>query len=390
MSRHDVHTHGEHRAADTLALREVTVAYGDTVVLDHLDLVVPARSGRSITVLLGPSGCGKSTLIRAVAGLEPLTGGTITFDGADLSSIPVHRRDFGVVFQDHQIFAGRSVFDNVAYGLRMRRVPRAEIAARVAEVLDLVKLSGRERDSVQNLSGGQAQRVALARALAPRPRLLLLDEPLSSLDRRLREELAEDLAEIIAAARTPAVMVTHDHDEAAALGDAVAVMREGRIEQVGAPSRLWRSPRNDWVARFLGATDIVDVEVSGPRVCGDLGDLSVLAAGEGGTLTRTDITLTDGPHRLALRPESLVVEAARPGEPGAGEVVASVSLPGRHRVRVRLDATGTGTHSQAATGLRELRGVSAADLAVGTRVRLRLDPAAVALVGEDQGGGAVA
>ncbi|WP_168705723.1 ABC transporter ATP-binding protein, partial [Gordonia paraffinivorans] len=182
-----------------LEIDDLTIAYGDHTVIDGLSWRT-GGAGALITAVLGPSGCGKSTLIRAVAGLERPAAGTVRFDGEDLAGIEVHRRDFGVVFQDGQLFGGRSVAANIAYGLKMRRWPRRRIADRVSELLDVVGLPGYEKRSVDTLSGGQAQRVALARALAPHPRLLLLDEPLAALDRRLRDELAVEISEIVRAA----------------------------------------------------------------------------------------------------------------------------------------------------------------------------------------------
>ena len=231
------------------------VRYGATrrrpgsVAVDGVSLDVAAGE---IVALLGPSGCGKSSLLRAVAGLEPLAGGSVAFDGEDLAGVPVHRRGFGLLFQDGQLFPHRDVGRNVAYGLEAQGVPRAERAARVAELLADVGLAGYAGRSVATLSGGEKQRVALARALAPRPRLLLLDEPLSALDRRLRERLAVDVRDTLKATGTTAVFVTHDHDEAFTVADRVAVMDAGRLLQVAAPDVLLRAPAGPRVAEFLG------------------------------------------------------------------------------------------------------------------------------------------
>ncbi|GAA1728420.1 hypothetical protein GCM10009809_25000 [Isoptericola hypogeus] len=238
-----------------LAVRDAVVRYGASrrrqgaVAVDRVSLDVTAGE---IVALLGPSGCGKSSLLRAVAGLEPLAGGSVAFDGEDLAGVPVHRRGFGLLFQDGQLFPHRDVGRNVAYGLEAQGVPRAERAERVAELLDAVGLAGYAQRSVATLSGGQKQRVALARSLAPRPRLLLLDEPLSALDRRLRERLAVDVRETLRATGTTAVFVTHDHDEAFTVADRVAVMDAGRLLQVDAPDVLLRSPASERVAEFLG------------------------------------------------------------------------------------------------------------------------------------------
>ncbi|GMA32689.1 ABC transporter ATP-binding protein [Litorihabitans aurantiacus] len=222
-----------------------------TTAVDGVDLILPRGE---VLALLGPSGCGKSSLLRAIAGLEPLAAGSVAWDGEDLTTTPTHRRGFGLMFQDGQLFAHRDVARNVSYGLRGTRwgASRAVRDERVAEVLELVGLAGYGRRAVGTLSGGQAQRVALARSLAPAPRLLLLDEPLSSLDRRLREDLAGEVARVLRAAGTTALHVTHDHDEAFTVADRVGVMLDGRLVQVATPSELRASPATPEVAAFLG------------------------------------------------------------------------------------------------------------------------------------------
>ncbi len=215
-----------------------------------VDGVSLSVSDGEVLALLGPSGCGKSSLLRAVAGLEPVAGGTVRWEGQDVVGVPVHRRGFGMVFQDGQLFPFRDVAGNVAYGLA--GLPRAERQARVAEVLELVGLPGYGPRAVTTLSGGQAQRVALARSLAPRPRLLLLDEPLSALDRALRESLSQDLARILRAQGMSALYVTHDHAEAETVADRVGVMVAGRLLAVGTMEELRQRPGSEDVARFLG------------------------------------------------------------------------------------------------------------------------------------------
>lgn len=212
-----------------LEVREVSVVYpGGVCAVDRVSLeVVPG----SVLALLGPSGCGKSSLLRAVAGLEDVAGGRVLFDEEDVTTVAVHRRGFGLMFQDGQLFPFRDVAGNVAYGLV--HLPRRERAERVAEVLELVGLPGYERRAVDTLSGGQAQRVALARSLAPKPRLLLLDEPLSALDRALREELVSELRHILTSQGMTALYVTHDHGEAAAIADQVGVMSQGHLVALG-------------------------------------------------------------------------------------------------------------------------------------------------------------
>ncbi len=236
-------------AADPAALevREVTVRYPDVrerergsrrgaaaaTAAVRAPAAVDGASFRvargEIVALTGPSGCGKSTLLRAIAGLEPLDGGAVLWEGEDLVRVPPHRRGFGLMFQDGQLFGHLSVAGNVAYGLRARRVPRPERSARVAELLALVGLPDSGARPVAELSGGERQRVALARSLAPGPRLLLLDEPLSALDRGLRERLASELAELLRAAGTTAILVTHDEEEARVIADRRIAMQAGRL-----------------------------------------------------------------------------------------------------------------------------------------------------------------
>ena len=240
-----------------LLVEGATVSYptrqGRTVAVDDVTLDVAAGE---VMALLGPSGCGKSSLLRAVAGLEPLDAGRVLWDGEDVTQVPVHRRGFGLMFQDGQLFPHRDVGGNVAYGLRGTSfgVSREARRDRVAQMLELVGLAGYERRSVVTLSGGQAQRVALARSLAPAPRLLLLDEPLSSLDRRLREELASDVGRVLREAGTTALYVTHDHDEAFTVADRIGVMIAGRLRRVATAQELSSDPGDAEVAAFLGLT----------------------------------------------------------------------------------------------------------------------------------------
>ncbi|GAB4509563.1 MAG: ABC transporter ATP-binding protein [Anaerolineae bacterium] len=237
-------------------VHNLSKSYGALDVLRGVTLTIAEGD---ILCLLGPSGCGKTTLLRTITGLETAEQGEILVDGAPITHIPVHQRDFGLMFQDFALFPHMTVTQNVAFGLRMHRVPQPEQARRVQEVLELVGLGGFAGRSVTQLSGGERQRVALARSLAPNPRLLMLDEPLGSLDAGLRERLVVELREIIKRVGLTAVYVTHDQQEAFAIADQIAVMDAGRIEQMAPPEDLYRAPQTVFVARFLQLTNVVPV-----------------------------------------------------------------------------------------------------------------------------------
>ena len=244
-------------ASTGLSVRGLAVTYGGLRAVDGVDLEVAAGE---VVALLGASGSGKSSLLRAVAGLEDVAAGEVAWDGRSMVRVPVHKRGFGLMFQDGQLFEHRDVGSNIAYGLT--GLPRAQRSERVREMLELVGLPGFERRRVTTLSGGQAQRVALARALAPAPRLLLLDEPLSALDRALREQLATDVRAILRRGGTTALYVTHDQDEAMTVADRVGVMEAGRLLRLDTPQRLWADPASSKVARFLGFDVVGDLALA--------------------------------------------------------------------------------------------------------------------------------
>nr|MBA2445730.1 ABC transporter ATP-binding protein [Nocardioidaceae bacterium] len=237
-----------------LTARNLTITFDGVPAVDDVSLDLP--SGEVLAVL-GPSGCGKSTLLRAVAGLEILDSGVVAFEGQDLAGVATHRRGFALLFQDGQLFPHQSVAANVGYPLRIRHRSKQDIASRVDELLGLVGLPGYGGRRPDTLSGGERQRVALARSLAADPRLLLLDEPLSALDRELRERLASDLRTILVAAGTTALFVSHDHDEVFTVADRVAVMQAGRVLQAGTLDDVWRGPLNGEVALLLGYPTIL-------------------------------------------------------------------------------------------------------------------------------------
>ena len=232
-----------------LGVESIDVRFGEKRVLRDVTLTV--EEGESVAVL-GPSGSGKSTLLRAVAGLVPVASGAITWDGEDITKVPTHLRGFGLMFQGYALFPHLDVLGNVGFGLRMANVPDEETGRRVRSALELVGLDGFDHRSIADLSGGEKQRIALARTLAPEPRMIMLDEPLGALDRTLRERLMVDMRRILSDQGVTAVVVTHDREEAEALSDRIALMREGSIVQTGTLAEILAHPVDEWVRNFLG------------------------------------------------------------------------------------------------------------------------------------------
>lgn len=266
---------------------------------DHapvLDRVSFSLEKGAILSLLGPSGCGKTTLLRILAGLEMQDSGSVFFEGRDMSGVEPFRRSFGMMFQEFALFPHKDVYGNVSFGLRMQRLPVREVRRRTREMLSLVGLDNHERRNVGELSGGERQRVALARTLAPRPRLLLLDEPLGALDRALRERLMVELRSILKGLAQTCIFVTHDQAEAYAMADRIAVIIGGRIEQIDAPETLYRNPKNSSVARFLGLHNLIEGTVRA--------DGSIMT--EFGALDMTHRSKT-GPATLLIQPDAAVI-----------------------------------------------------------------------------------
>jgi len=238
-----------------LELKNISKAYEGKLLLDNISFTV--KAGETVC-LLGASGSGKSTLLRMIAGLESPESGQILFNNIDLASTPPHLRDFGLVFQDYGLFPHLNIFDNIAFGLKMRKLPVDEIKLRVDSLLKQMELEGFEKRKVTDLSGGEQQRVALARALITQPRLLMFDEPLGALDRNLKEVLLQELRTVLQKAKIPAIYVTHDQEEAFALADRILLLHEGRIIREGTPVEVWANPGSAWAAHFLGAGNVIE------------------------------------------------------------------------------------------------------------------------------------
>jgi spermidine/putrescine ABC transporter ATP-binding subunit len=277
-------------------LRAVTKSYGDAVAVDAVSLAV-ARG--ELVALLGPSGCGKTTSLRMVAGFVEPSAGHVVLRGQDVTRVPPHKRDTGMVFQSYALFPHLTVAENIAFGLKRRRVPRIEIHRKVAEMVALMQLTGLEARLPRQLSGGQQQRVAVGRALAIQPAVILLDEPFSNLDAQLRESTRVELRRVQQQLGLTAMFVTHDQAEAMAIADRIAVMNKGRIEQIDTPAAVYRAPRTRFVASFIGRANIFDARVIARDAAG-------IAAREPGGITFV-LPAHDAPERIAvvLRPEAV-------------------------------------------------------------------------------------
>ena len=242
-----------------VVLENISKWFGSKLAVDRLNLVI--HHGELLAIL-GPSGCGKTTTLRMIAGFERLSEGRLLVSGRDMTSIPAHRRNIGMVFQNYALFPHMDVFENIAFGLKEQKIPKAEIGERVHTALDLVRLKDYEKRKSGQLSGGEQQRVALARALVTEPELLLMDEPLGALDRKLREEMQVELKELLRRVNVTSVFVTHDQEEALAMADRIAVMYEGRLEQVDTPSAIYEAPDTVFCAGFLGMSNIFSGELT--------------------------------------------------------------------------------------------------------------------------------
>ena len=302
----------------TVELVDVVKDYSGQRALDGLNL---SMAPGEFVALLGPSGCGKTTALRALSGLEEVSGGRILIDGHDVVGVPVNRRDIGMVFQSYSLFPHMSSIENVEFGLRMRKVPAKERRERAAEALDLVGLGHLSGRYAHQLSGGQQQRIALARALVTRPRVLLLDEPLSALDAKVRVQLRDEIRRIQTELGITTLFVTHDQEEALAVADRVAVMRAGNIEQIGTPEELYTSPSTPFVADFVGLSNRMPAELHGGKVALHGRELELVGAAP-----------VDGPVLAYVRPEDIRLVAK--GIPAT--VVSTSFLGSLRRTRVEL------------------------------------------------------
>ena len=339
------------RAMPLLRIEGLVKKFGSFCAIDRLSLDIEAGE---LFALLGPSGCGKTTLLRMLAGFETPDEGRILLNGADIAKVPPHERPVNMMFQSYALFPHLSVRDNIAFGLRRGRMEKSEIAARVEEMVTLVKLDGLEGRKPDQLSGGQRQRVALARALAREPQLLLLDEPLAALDKKLRESTQLELMELQRRLGTTFIIVTHDQEEAMTLATRIAVMDAGRLEQAATPRELYEAPKSRWIAEFVGDINLFEGEVEareGDRLTISAREGSLVAAAPGDEVGGTAVFVAVRPEKVRLSPCGPVAEAAGAGEVNRLEgVVIDVGFLGTTTTtKVKLDSGGILRASRANT-----------------------------------------
>jgi len=353
------------REASALSIRNVSKTFptpegGEVRALDSVSLEV---ADGSFTVLLGPSGCGKTTLLRCIAGLESPDSGEIDLKGVRIDDVPVWKRRVNTVFQSYALFPHMTVAQNIAFGLQMDKLPKDEIARKVDAALEMVRLSGLGARRPSQLSGGQQQRVALARALAKEPEVLLLDEPLSALDLKLRRGMQSELKRLQRETSITFVLVTHDQDEAMSMGDQVAVFDSGRIVQVGPPREVYLAPRTRFVADFIGEANILEGTAAAGSIT--IAGLGPLAAD---SLAADSATATDGQVFVAVRPESLSVT---PAPDGNGTVLDATFVGGDMHVDVKV--------GDSVISVRQA-GATPGTLASGDSVRVAFPPGSVRVV----------
>ena len=347
-------------AALPITIRQLTKTYGDVRALDHVDLDI--RSGEFLT-LLGPSGSGKTTLLMMLAGFIRPDHGSVKFGDEEVVRLAPHKRDVGMVFQNYALFPHMDVKSNIAFPLKLRRVPRAEIVERVDRALETVQLSGYGNRRIDQLSGGQRQRVALARAMVFEPRIVLMDEPLSALDKKLREQMQIELRQLHENLGMTTIYVTHDQREALTMSDRIAVINHGKVMQLDTPRAIYERPANRFVAEFIGESTFLDVEIAGGNCrC------------EGAALQVERAPVINGKSLLMLRPERLVVGASTHGSGmnvfdgrvtnfvyQGDTYLLQVALPSGRSINVRGIANGASLASAPATGQMIRLGLSVQD-----------------------------
>ncbi|MET3590716.1 MULTISPECIES: ABC transporter ATP-binding protein [Mesorhizobium] len=347
--------------------RDIDIAYGKFVAVRDFSLSI--RKGSFVT-LLGPSGCGKTTILRSIAGLVDISGGQIMIDGRRVDDVPIYKRNIGLVFQSYALFPHKSVFDNVAFGLKYRNVPKAEIARRVGQALDMVRLPGSERKLPSQLSGGQQQRIALARAIVFEPQVLLLDEPLSALDANMREEMRVEIKKIQKATGITAIFVTHDQEEALSMSDRIVVMNAGSVEQIGTPEEVYERPATAFVADFLGKANMLAGTVSksdGPTAI-------TLAAGQTVHVT-SPRPLTQGSKvTVVVRPQKLSVGATAGANRLSGRVVSTSYLGGSAIYEIDIGGK---------TSVRANASINGRVVREGEAIEVGFDPAGCVLLDEN-------
>jgi putative spermidine/putrescine transport system ATP-binding protein len=344
---------GSTRDAVEVRMQGLTRRYGPVTALDGLDLTLQPGE---LVALLGPSGCGKTTTLRLLAGLEDADEGRITVAGRDVTHVPASKRDMGMVFQAYSLFPHMTVQQNVAFGLRLRHVSKQERDQKALEILELVGLTEQAGRYAHQISGGQQQRVALARALAIEPQVLLLDEPLSALDAKVRAQLRDQIRRIQLEVGITTLFVTHDQEEALAIADRVGVMRDGRLEQLAPPTEVYARPATSFVAEFVGLTN---------RLAGMVSGSSVTVRGR--DLPLVDVSTPPGPVIALVRPEAVTLAADTAAESGplTGTVITTTFLGATSRVTVDLGD---------ATILAQLPTSDASELTAGSRVALSIRP----------------
>jgi putative spermidine/putrescine transport system ATP-binding protein len=341
------------RTGVEVQMQGLSRSYGTVRALDNLDLTVQAGE---LIALLGPSGCGKTTTLRLVAGLEDAESGTISAGGRDITRLPANKRDMGMVFQAYSLFPHMTVQQNVAFGLRLRRMGTAARNKRAVEMLELVELATQADRYPHQISGGQQQRVALARALAIEPQVLLLDEPLSALDAKVRAQLRDQIRRIQLEVGITTLFVTHDQEEALAIADRVGVMRAGRLEQLASPTEVYSRPASAFVAEFVGLSNKLAGTVSGSTV-----------TVRGQELPLVDTSTPAGSVTALVRPEAVTLASDSTGDSGplSGTVIATTFLGATSRITVDLGDT---------TILAQLGTSEATELPAGSRVTLTIRP----------------